>query len=55
MPAAKDKTAEQLRYDARYAFLDGRTKLALKLNKQADALDRAKAKALVHAFLSEAR
>ena len=31
--------AERLRYDARLAFLDGRTKRARDLNKQADAVN----------------
>lgn len=34
------KTAFEFRFEARLAFLDGRTKRARLLNKTADALDR---------------
>lgn len=35
-----ERKVEQLRYDARLAYLDGRTKRAKELNKRADDLAR---------------
>lgn len=37
---ATEREVSRLRYEARLAFLDGRTKRAKELNKQADKLDR---------------
>jgi hypothetical protein len=38
---ARHATPESLRFDARVAFLDGRTKRAKELNRKADQLERA--------------
>lgn len=40
MDEQTERKVEQLRYDARLAYLDGRTKRAKELNKQADDLQR---------------
>jgi hypothetical protein len=37
-PALREREADRLRYEARLAYLDGRTKRAKELNKQADLL-----------------